>query len=157
MFIHFHHTLQRRDRYRITFQIINLFTNLFTISYKKIPYFYRELLNCTCVRRFGAKIFVLCISYLFTVGIRQPFRDGPLENVWGQGGGDIRQKGNKTEKIQAARTPPPSPPPTTAILMLRMRWDSDSSIILPLYHWRRIIFFNTLPKRAPEDEQKWNK
>ena len=152
MFIHFHHTLQRRDLHRITFQIINLFTNLFTISYKKIPYFYRELLNCTCVRRFGAKIFVLCISYLFTVGIRQPFRDGPLENLWGQGGGIFVKKEIRRKKIQAARKLPP--PPTIAILMLRMRWYSDSSIILPLYHWRRIIFFNTLPKRAPEDEQK---
>ena len=133
MFIHFHHTLQRRDRYRITFQIINLFTNLFTISYKKIPYFYRELLNCTCVRRFGAKIFVLCISYLFTVGIRQPFRDGPLENVWGQGGGDIRQKGNKTEKIQAARTPPPSPPAnqsySNAPYEMRFRQFNNSSTV----------------------------
>ena len=54
---------------------------------QKIPYFYRELLNCTCVRRFGAKVFILCISYLSTFGIRQPFRDGPLENLWGHGGG----------------------------------------------------------------------
>ena len=121
---------------------------------QKIPYFYRELLNCTCVRRFGAKVFILCICYLSTFGIRQSFRDGPLQNLWGQGGG-YSSKGNKTEKKFKRLDPNPTPPPPRPpILMLRMRWDSDTSRILPLYHWRRIIFCNTLPKRAPENEQK---
>ena len=64
---------------------------------QKIPYFNRELLNCTCVRRFGAKVFILCICYLSTFGIRQSFRDGPLQNLWGQGG-NIRQKEIKRKK-----------------------------------------------------------
>ena len=91
---------------------------------QKIPYFNRELLNCTCVRRFGAKVFILCICYLSTFGIRQSFRDRPLENVWGQGG-DIRQKGNKTGKKFKRLDPnppfPPPPHPRPPILMLRMR------------------------------------
>jgi len=78
---------------------------------QKIPYFYRELLNCTCVRRFGAKVFILCISYLSTFGIRQPFRDGPLVNLWGQGGGIFVKGEIRRKKFKRLENSPPPPSP----------------------------------------------